>query len=36
MRRRLTPGSGVQDDLRHRLGLGATLDGPLAIQAIDA
>jgi len=32
--RRLTPLSGVQEDLLQRLGLGATLYGQLEIQAI--
>ena len=32
---RLTPLSGVQEDIRQRLGLGATLDGQLEIQTIE-
>jgi len=34
--RRLTPLSGVQEDILQRLGLGATLYGQLEIQAIEA
>jgi len=34
--RRLTPLSGVQEDILQRLGVGATLDGQLEIQAIEA
>jgi len=33
---RLTPLSGVQEDILQRLGVGATLDGQLEIQAIEA
>ena len=34
MLRRLTPWSGVQEDILQRLGLGATLYGQLEMQAI--